>query len=393
MKLHDVAVIGAGPAGSSAALALARAGHSVLLLEKAVLPRYKTCGGGVLARAFKLLPPGAERVVERRFDSVALNFLGTEMSFVARRAEPMVYMTMRADLDCLLAREAQQAGVQLIESCAVRRVETRDDSVVLISDRENYRARFVIAADGVHSVTAKSAGWPDLRALAPALEHEVYLAADDLAQFSVLPRFDFNAIEAGYAWVFPKRGHLSVGILSTHRVCPDLRARLAQYLRRLGITRIQKTEQHGYLIPLAPRSGPLARGRILLAGDAAGLADPVTAEGIFHAIRSGQLAAAALAEARFEPVNAGRRYQSLLEKHILGELRAARWLAKILYYHPRIRNGAFRLNGQKLCEFATRVIMGESSYWDALKRPSNYFKLFRRLAPQKPAVGGESDFD
>jgi flavin-dependent dehydrogenase len=113
----------------------------------------------------------------------------------------------------------------------------------------------------------------------------------------------------------------------------------------------------------------------LLAGDAAGLVDPVTAEGITHAILSGQLAAAAITESRFDAAGVSRRYQSLLEEHILGELRAARFLARVLYHHPRIRHGAFRFNGQKLCEFVTNVIMGHASYREALKRPASYFKL------------------
>jgi len=374
-RLFDVAIVGAGPAGCSAALSLARDGHSVIMLEKAVLPRYKTCGGGVLARAFKLLPTKAEKVVERSFRSVALNFSGTGMSFVATRPQPVVYMTMRADLDCLLAREAQTAGAQLVESCTVKRITVQDDGVEIVSDREQFRAQFVIAADGVHSATAKAAGWPDLPALAPALEHEIYPVAEDLERFSQMPRFDFNTIDAGYAWVFPKREHLSVGILSAHRVCPDLQTKLAEYLLGLGLTRIQKTERHGYLIPLAPRPGPLVRGRVLLVGDAAGLVDPVTAEGITHAILSGQLAAAALAEGRFDAAAVGRIYQSLLEKHILGELRAARVLARILYHHPRVRNTVFRMKGQTICDFVTNVVMGGASYRDAAKRPSSYFKL------------------
>jgi geranylgeranyl reductase family protein len=362
---------------------LARNGFDVVLLEKAALPRYKTCGGGVLHRAFKLLPPGAEAVVERSFNSVALSFLGTEMNFVTTREQPIVHMTMRADLDSLLARAAEKAGVQLVESCPVKQVDVQDDFVELISDREKFRAKFVIAADGVHSATAKAAGWSELPALAPALEHEIYLADEDFARFSQMPRFDFNVIDGGYAWVFSKRTHLSVGILSTHRKCADLQTKLAEYLQLLGITHIQKTEKHGWLIPLAPRREPLARGRVLLVGDAAGLADPVMAEGISYAIQSGQLAAAALSDCRLEMAKVSHCYQSLLEKHILRELRAGRFLAKFLYHHPRIRDGAFRLGGQRLCEFVTDVVMGERSYRDAVTRPSSYLKL-AGLWPSRP---------
>jgi flavin-dependent dehydrogenase len=297
------------------------------------------------------------------------------MNFVVTRPEPVVYMTMRADLDYFLLCEAEKAGTKVIQSCAIKALNARDDAMEIISERQNFRAKFVVAADGVHSLAAKAAGWPELPVLVPALEHEIYLADSEFARFSQMPRFDFDAIDGGYAWVFPKRTHLSVGILSMRRVCPDLQAKLAGYLQSLGITRVEKVERHGYLIPLAPRPAPLARGRVLLAGDAAGLADPVTAEGITHAIMSGQLAAAALTEGRLEPAQVGAIYQSLLQKHILGELRAARFLAHVLYRHPRLRHGVFRLRGQKLCEYVANVIMGQSSFRGALKRPLSYLKL------------------
>ena len=149
-------MIGAGPAGGAAALALARAGYAVVVLEKAKLPRYKTCGGGILARGFKLLPPSVESVVERAFTSVQMNFLGTGMSFAATRPQPLVHLAMRADLDALLAREARQAGAQVVESCTVKRVEPGPESMAVITDGDTYHAKFVIGADGIHSPAAKA---------------------------------------------------------------------------------------------------------------------------------------------------------------------------------------------------------------------------------------------
>ena len=370
-----MAVIGAGPGGCSAAAALSQKGFSVLLLEKAALPRYKTCGGGLLHRARTLLPPSVAQVVEREFQSITLNFLGSRLSFTATRSEPIVSMTMRADLDHLLARDAVNHGAQLVESCLVQCVTPNENCVEISTSKEAFRARFVIAADGVHSPTAKANGWSPLPRLAPALEWELHVPAEDFARFGQVARFDFDGIESGYAWVFPKRDHLSVGILSTRRTNINLPEKLENYLTAIGITHVVKCEKHGYLIPLAPRREPLARGRILLVGDAAGLADPITAEGISYALQSGQLAADALAECRLEVAQVDQRYQSLLEKNILRDLRAGRFLANVLYNYPRLRNRAFRWQGQRLTDFVAAVVMGERGYADALKNPASYWKL------------------
>ncbi len=358
-----------------AAAELARRGHSVLLLEKAVLPRYKTCGGGILNRAFHFLPASAAAVVETSFNYVQLHFHGEGLQFTATRAEPLVRMVMRAELDQLLAREAQAAGARLLDGCPVTAVVPRPDFVELATGQGTFQARFVVAADGAQSLTAKACGWSPLASLAPAIEWELFLPPAEFARFRETARFDFGFIAAGYAWVFPKRNHLSVGILSTVRTPVNLAAHLENYLRSLGIQGWERVEKHGYVIPLEPRREPLARGRVLLAGDAAGLVDPITAEGISHALGSARLAAQAIEDGAPDPSRVARRYQELLETQILGDLRAGRWLAKFIYHHPRLRHWAFRWQGPRLTQFAARVVMGERGYQAAVKNPWSYLKL------------------
>jgi flavin-dependent dehydrogenase len=284
-------------------------------------------------------------------------------------------MTMRADLDCLLAREAEAHGAELRESCRVLNITKQADFIEINSDSGTFRAKFVIAADGVHSMTAKSAGWSGLPQLAPALEWEVHLKEQDFERFKDTARFDFNFIEPGYAWVFPKREHLSVGLLSTRRRSPDLQTKLQEYLRHLGIVEIQKCERHGYLIPIAHRRGKLANDRVLLVGDAAGLTDPVTAEGISYAIISGQMAARALAECDLNVARVSERFDTLLRDIVLEELAAATFLANFLYNYPRLRSRIFQRNGKRLTEFVAGVAMGESSYREALRSPLSYLKM------------------
>ena len=130
---------------------------------------------------------------------------------------------------------------------------------------------------------------------------------------------------------------------------------------------------------MAPRTAPLARDRVLLTGDAAGLADPVTCEGISFAVASGRLAAQAIAEHFGEPRQVARRYQSSLAREVLGELAAARLVAGLLYGPPAVTRFLFHRAGGPLCHAMAAVLSGRQTYRSLMKRPAAYLSLFRRL--------------
>lgn len=377
----DVAVVGAGPAGAVAALALARGGRRVALIEKAELPRPKTCGGGLVRRGLALLPEGVAPATERGCDAIALSFVGHGLEFVVRRPEPIVVMTMRADLDRSLVEAAVDAGAELIERCTVAGLVERSGGVRLETNRGEFDAALAIGADGVLSTVAKLAGWDRAPVSIPALEAEVTVPDRVLRRFDVA-RFDFGAANKGYGWVFPKRGHLSTGVLTMQRGKSRLADDLERYLALVGVTDVQHVDRRGYLIPIAPRPGGAARGRVLLVGDAAGLADPLTCEGISLAMWSGKLAAEAALAA--PPELAGRAYRERLARTILPELRASRFLARLVYFHPRIAHALFRRRGQDMCEAVTEVFCGERTLRSVAFNPLNYLRLLRPRTGRGP---------
>jgi geranylgeranyl reductase family protein len=359
--MFDVAVVGSGPAGATASRMLAERGLKVVLLEREALPRYKTCGGGLVARAFELLPKEVNGVIERNCDVAELHLLDRDLHFRAARRTRVVAMTMRDRLDHLLATAAVTAGAELRAPCRVTGVHHQRDGIRLDTDGGPVRAGFVIAADGVNSDVARLAGWRDGRHLVPALEYEVQVDDAALDRFARAPRFDVGLVPRGYAWVFPKATHLSVGVLTVHRGAINLHHHLGEYLRAIGLVP-RSIERHGFVIPIRPRAGPLAQGRVLLTGDAAGLADPLTAEGISLAAQSGRLAAEAI---HGEPGRVRATYAALL-RPMLADLRVGRWLAHLLYDHPRARVWIFRRLGQRLVDAITDVFLGERTYRGSL---------------------------
>ena len=372
---YDVAVVGAGPAGATAALLLARGGKRVALIERETLPRYKTCGGGVVGRAFQVLPDDVKLPVEHACFAAEAHFLESEMSFRVERDVPIVSMTMRADLDKAIADAAVASGAELLAPCALIELKQDADGVDLETTRGTIRAAWVVGADGVLSTVARKAGWTHAPRTIPALEIEARVPADVHARFAGVARFDFEAMEAGYGWVFPKRDHLSCGILTMQRGLGGLHEELDRYLARVGVTGVLSLERHGYVIPVKPRRGGFVRGRVLLAGDAAGFADALTGEGISIAMSSARIAAQAILETRDGRV--GVAYARALRRDLLPELFIARGLAWIAYRRRGLMRAAFRARGAELTERVADVFLGTRTYRSLVTRPGSYLSLLR----------------
>lgn len=378
---HDAVIVGSGPSGSAAALGLVSQGARVVVLERMRLPRYKTCGGGVVARALAWLPPEVQVRPERICHAVELNFLDDGLRFAVERSEPIVNMTMRAEFDSALLAAAERAGAEIRAECTFQGFSANGGALQVQTSRGPLRAEFLIGADGALGEVARRAGWAKSIAGVPALECELTVPERELDRFAAAARFDFSQPPEGYAWVFPKTNHLSAGILSMRRGPAHLKELLRVYLDRIGVAGILGMELHGFQIPVRPRSEGFARGRVLLVGDAAGLADPITGEGISYAIRSGQLAARAWAAGGQDPAHVGRAYTAALGREVLQELRIGRVLSRITYGLPPIRRALFRSFGQSICEAVTEVILGRMSYRDLITRLPNYLKLlFGRAA-------------
>lgn len=369
-----VAVVGAGPAGSVAALHLARGGADVVLIEKAALPRVKVCGGGVVKRALRHLPEGVVLPIERACRRVSMRLMDCDFAHTVERPYTIVAMTMRASLDHELAQCAERSGARLLTPCAVKSIDRRAEHVELSTSMGTVRADFVIVADGATGPCARMAGFDDVLATIPALEAEVRVDDDTLRARADTAAFDFGGVVAGgYGWVFGKREHLSCGVLSMRRGSVQLRARLESYLHAAGI-RALSMDVRGYVIPIRPRAGGFARGRVLLAGDAAGFADPVTAEGISLAMHSGRIAARALLEHTGGRA-VERAHDRRLRREIGAELRVARVVAGIVYNHPRLAQRLFERSGVNLCEAMTGVSLGDHNYRGLLSSPRAWTRL------------------
>ncbi|RMH59829.1 MAG: NAD(P)/FAD-dependent oxidoreductase [Zetaproteobacteria bacterium] len=357
-RLHDVAVVGAGPAGAMTAWQLASHGVSVILLERKRIPRPKVCGGGLVWRARRMLPVQPDEVVLAECRQAALFVDG--MRFAASRNQPLVSMVRRDAFDAWLCAQACAAGADLWQGFSVQAADFEADAICLRDGERRVRARLVVAADGAAGRMARLAGWPAHACAAPAVETEVAVDDETYARFAGVARFDFDVPLRGYGWVFPRDGRLNVGLgmLAGRMPRGGLRARLGEYLAGLGLP---WADAHGFLIPLCARR-PCARNGVFLVGDAAGLADPVTAEGISAALRSAQLLARAMVQADLNPSQTAAVYEQALGAELLREQRAAARLAKVWYASSRLRAWMLRKYGRRMCEGMADVFMGNGSY-------------------------------
>lgn len=308
MPRHDVAVIGAGPAGSTAAYALASAGANVLLLDKATFPRDKPCGGGVTLRGARLLPFSLDPVVEDALDRLDCS-LRYRSRFTRRAARPLAYMTQRIRLDHFLLQKAAAAGAEVREGVTV--------------DAREVDARIVIGADGCNGTSAKQLG------LGGGIVHGVALEANvpHDARFANTMVLDLAVIHGGYGWIFPKGDHLNVGVGGNAGEGPRLRTELRRLCAEHGIDPDSASGMRGYRLPMRTAGTRLARGNAAVIGDAAGLVDPFSGDGMYEAFASAQLAAAAALDVLAGRASGMEPYAAAVARRIT-PLTTAGWGAK-----------------------------------------------------------------
>ena len=370
MAAYDAIVVGAGPSGSTCAYRLASAGASVLLLDKARFPRDKPCGGGVTIRALEQLPFGIDPVVEGVVDRFELR-LGHRRGFSRRAHAPLALMTQRRRLDAYLLENAVAAGAELREG--VRVSEVREDGVGADT------AQVVIGADGANGVTARSLGMRTDREHGVALEGNLANEHIDVERYARRLLLEFGTVPGGYGWVFPKGDHVNFGVGGWEDEGPRLREHLARLCEAHGVDTAALTEVRGHRLPLRHQGSALASGRVALVGDAAGLVDPLSGDGLYEAFLSSRLAAAhalAILAGEQEGFDA---YAQQLEQRLAALARASWGAKRALDRFPRLTFTVAR--SPYLWDLVVRMMRGEiGAPRDATGPVTISLRVLRRLA-------------
>lgn len=352
--LWDVAVIGAGPAGSAAALAALRSrpGVRVLLLDRHDFPRDKSCGDGIAPQALdELARLGAAEVLADRVPIHRLRLQAPDGTVVAGRLDRPDFVVPRIVFDARLVDAAVARGA-VLQRRTVRRLEIRSDRVVLDGE---VQARVVVGADGANGIVRRRIGVPKQPERAAAVAVRGYAAAPpgEPEQVIVMAKKDWPA----YAWSFAAGdGTANVGfgmLLPSLKAIPrggkaELHGRLLDILP--GIEPERLVSHHLPLSTWRPRQPP---GRVLLAGDAMSLINPLTGEGIFYALLSGRLAGVAAVGGG----DAGRTYDAALRAELGQHLRHTSLLARATR-RPGVVDAGVAASGRSPAAFDTLVELG-----------------------------------
>ena len=387
----DVAVVGAGPAGASAAFHLARDGYRVALLDRCSFPRDKACGDGLTRRSVQLLHDmdlwtelaPQHHIVGTRLVSEVTRRRDIRHERQANGQVAQGLVVRRKELDHLILRRATESGAELWENCTVLGPVLSGSGVQGVRLRRAEReevveATVVVAADGANSHFARSTGLANRDPWSRGYAIRGYFSnvarVDDFFSF-YLPLYDATGGRklAGYGWVFPLGGgtvNLGVGLLPSQRQDFGVNLRLV-FDRFVASLRASDScfaamELDGRIIgaPLACGFDPkrCTGGRVVLAGDAAGLVDPFTGEGIDTALESGKIAATVIGAALTAPSDLDRTletYGDLLAEQYRDRFRAGRELVRARGFMLKVVESTFDMS-HPLFDGLRRAVVGYS---------------------------------
>ena len=371
MPIFDCIIVGAGPAGASAAYHLSRRGHQVLLLEKASLPRYKPCGGGVSPAIANWFDFDFEPVISQKVTRARYTWKLGEV-IEADLGQP-IWMVRRNEFDHYIVRQAQKVGTVLRDETKATGIAFVDGCwQVSTSQGDTVSGKYLIAADGGRGPMAKWLGFEARKtSIAGAIEIEPKVTVEN----SHAVHFEFGLLKNGYVWNFPKKDGYSIGsgaFCSNQRTGGDLVQPMAEYAAAFGVDAADE-QMHGHPVCVWNGDQRLHTQNALLAGEAACVVDPFTAEGIRPSIFTGIKAADAIDSALHGNPNALENYTDTIAKEWGSEMRLASKLAKAFYTAPHLSYKAILYNPSATRAMG-KILIGELKYADMVQ------KALRRLS-------------
>lgn len=378
----DVIIAGAGPAGSLAAYELAIKGISVLILEKSLFPRYKVCGAGLTYKILNEIPFDISPVFETQINSIIFSS-GFRKVFTRTSTEPILYCTSREKLDDFLLKKAVGAGAKVIHGEKVMTVIQEKEFVTVVTSTGTFRSKLLIGADGASSAVARSAGLRDNIMQGLAWEAEVMADPATVKAFSRTVFLDWGSFPGGYGWVFPKGDHFSIGVggpANLSKWMMPYYQKLLDYLangasdlgpdpepgtgnKKSEIKILATISLKSWPIPVRVKRSLFHKGRVLVAGDAAGLTDPLTGEGIYYAVRSGIIAAKCCHEYLKAATPSLETYTKTVNDELMKELIEANRIKFLFNTVPHKIHNFIRDSDRAWSAFV-KILRGERLYAD-----------------------------
>jgi geranylgeranyl reductase family protein len=286
--IHDVVIVGAGPAGCAAAFDLCVKGRSVLLIDKKKFPRHKACGGALTIKAVKALRFSIAPVARQKcYDLVLGN--GIHHRTTISNKHPIAVMTKRSEFDSYFLEQTIKAGAQFAVKDGITGLRETNGLVILYTGTEQIKARFILGADGANSMIRKLTGNADWSRKGFALEGSVACSDGPPPPME----FDFGVVDDGYGWIFPKGDHINIGVYTNNPALTLKKELLVNYAHNRLQAHTVSNIYGGFGCFGGENYRPHSK-KIFLVGDAAGFCDPFLGEGLYNAIKSGQDAAHAI---------------------------------------------------------------------------------------------------
>jgi geranylgeranyl reductase family protein len=342
--MHDLLVIGGGPAGATCARRAAEGGLDVVLIEKDVHPRDKPCGGALSPRAIELLGFDIKDAIERVFHA-ALVYTPTGKKTILTRDGFEACLVNRSEFDRILLERARQAGVEVVQGTKIVAIEQLRKGIRALSVGDSYKGHLLVGADGVNGITGRRLGirkrW-EPKSVALCLNAEFPAESADIESVMTIKGYEQNVINlfyglvnTGYGWCFPKRESLNIGIGCRMDSAANLRYKwnsLIKLIERSKNIKLGISKKTSARVPLGGWKDRVIARRAMLIGDAAGLVSPVSGEGISYAIESGLLAAEIACEtvAEESPLHL-MEYEQRLRHGLVRELKTLRTFARVIY--------------------------------------------------------------